>query len=190
MVHACRSLSEYHGTASPALLSWYAFFTQHTCWYTPARCIRSLQALRHVRPWPVVGRPSVAPLPWRTLPAPCATGCGFRNQAWRSGPQAADLARSHFQGASNVTVVDDVPIDDGWTRDWGPSVRAPACTGPLYRAARCNACHRVETPELGNASALQKFAFLRRHAIREDGWACMQTYAQCIHMIANHTCTC
>lgn len=36
--------------------------------------------------------------------------------------QAADVARQHFQDAANVTVVDDVPIDDGWTRDWGPSV--------------------------------------------------------------------
>ena len=38
--------------------------------------------------------------------------------------QAADKARSYFKDAPNVTVVDDVPIDDGWTRDWGPSVRA------------------------------------------------------------------
>jgi hypothetical protein len=37
--------------------------------------------------------------------------------------QAADKARSYFKDAPNVTVVDDVPIDDGWTRDWGPSVR-------------------------------------------------------------------
>lgn len=63
------------------------------------------------------------------------------------GSQAADVARSHFQGASNVTVVDDVPIDDGWTRDWGPSVRARCCLPALAlccRAARCTACHRVE----------------------------------------------
>jgi agmatine deiminase len=34
---------------------------------------------------------------------------------------AADKARSYFKDSPNVTVVDDVPIDDGWTRDWGPS---------------------------------------------------------------------
>lgn len=41
--------------------------------------------------------------------------------------QAADKARSYFKDAPNVTVVDDVPIDDGWTRDWGPSVRGAPC---------------------------------------------------------------
>ena len=37
--------------------------------------------------------------------------------------QAADLARKYFKDSPNVFVVDDVPIDDGWTRDWGPTVR-------------------------------------------------------------------
>lgn len=37
--------------------------------------------------------------------------------------QAADKARDYFKNSPNVTVVDDIPIDDGWTRDWGPTVR-------------------------------------------------------------------
>lgn len=32
----------------------------------------------------------------------------------------ADLARSYFTDAPNVEVV-EIPIEDGWTRDWGPS---------------------------------------------------------------------
>lgn len=36
--------------------------------------------------------------------------------------QAADLARQYFKDSPNVFVVDDIPIDDGWTRDWGPTV--------------------------------------------------------------------
>ena len=34
--------------------------------------------------------------------------------------QAADLARSYFKDAPNVFVEDSIPINDGWTRDWGP----------------------------------------------------------------------
>lgn len=36
--------------------------------------------------------------------------------------QDAELARSFFTDAPNVEVV-EIPIRDGWTRDWGPSVR-------------------------------------------------------------------
>ena len=35
--------------------------------------------------------------------------------------QSADVARSYFEDAPNVEVV-EMPINDGWTRDWGPSV--------------------------------------------------------------------
>ena len=35
--------------------------------------------------------------------------------------QDAELARSYFTDAPNVEVV-EIPIRDGWTRDWGPSV--------------------------------------------------------------------
>ena len=43
--------------------------------------------------------------------------------------QAADVARTYFKDAPNVLVVDSIPINDGWTRDWGPSVRScpPIC---------------------------------------------------------------
>ena len=37
--------------------------------------------------------------------------------------QAADLARDYFKDAPNVFVEDSIPINDGWTRDWGPTVR-------------------------------------------------------------------
>ena len=37
--------------------------------------------------------------------------------------QAADLARDYFKDAPNVFVEDKIPINDGWTRDWGPTVR-------------------------------------------------------------------
>ena len=36
--------------------------------------------------------------------------------------QAADVARGYFKDAPNVLVVDSIPINDGWTRDWGPTV--------------------------------------------------------------------
>jgi agmatine deiminase len=35
--------------------------------------------------------------------------------------QEADVARTYFTDAPNVEVV-EIPIKDGWTRDWGPSV--------------------------------------------------------------------
>lgn len=35
--------------------------------------------------------------------------------------EAAANARKVFEDSPNVTVV-EVPINDGWTRDWGPSV--------------------------------------------------------------------
>ena len=38
--------------------------------------------------------------------------------------QSADVARSYFEDAPNVEVV-EMPINDGWTRDWGPSVSCP-----------------------------------------------------------------
>ena len=33
------------------------------------------------------------------------------------------MAREYFKDAPNVFVEDSIPINDGWTRDWGPSVR-------------------------------------------------------------------
>jgi agmatine/peptidylarginine deiminase len=39
------------------------------------------------------------------------------------GEPAAN-ARKVFEDSPNVTVV-EVPINDGWTRDWGPSVSLP-----------------------------------------------------------------
>jgi len=47
------------------------------------------------------------------------------------GVQSADEARKAFADAPNVTV-QEVPINDGWARDWGPSVRAR----PLHPPAR------------------------------------------------------
>ena len=35
--------------------------------------------------------------------------------------QSAAEARSYFEDTPEVTVV-EVPINDGWARDWGPSV--------------------------------------------------------------------
>ena len=53
-------------------------------------------------------------------------GCRFQllNTGAEDSPlprQAAEVARSYFTDAPNVKVV-EVPIEDGWTRDWGPSV--------------------------------------------------------------------
>ena len=36
--------------------------------------------------------------------------------------QSVEAAKSALADAPNVTVV-PVPINDGWARDWGPSVR-------------------------------------------------------------------
>lgn len=35
-------------------------------------------------------------------------------------PESADVAREYLKDAPNVTVL-EMPINDGWTRDWGPS---------------------------------------------------------------------
>ena len=41
--------------------------------------------------------------------------------------EAAANAREAFQKDGNVNVV-EIPINDGWTRDWGPSVSTlPSC---------------------------------------------------------------
>jgi hypothetical protein len=37
--------------------------------------------------------------------------------------QPAEVAREYLKDAPNVTVV-ELEIEDGWTRDWGPSVRS------------------------------------------------------------------
>ena len=39
--------------------------------------------------------------------------------------EAAANARNAFKNDENVTVV-EIPINDGWTRDWGPSVSIQA----------------------------------------------------------------
>ncbi len=39
--------------------------------------------------------------------------------------QSADDARKALSSASNVSVV-EIPVDDGWARDWGPSVSPAA----------------------------------------------------------------
>jgi agmatine/peptidylarginine deiminase len=38
--------------------------------------------------------------------------------------QSAAGARAAFEDAPNVSVV-EIPINDGWARDWGPSVSPP-----------------------------------------------------------------
>lgn len=45
--------------------------------------------------------------------------------------QSADTAREYLKDAPNVTVV-ELPINDGWTRDWGPSVSHQA---PIHSQA-------------------------------------------------------
>ena len=40
--------------------------------------------------------------------------------------QSAAEARAAFEDAPNVSVV-EIPINDGWARDWGPSVRFAWC---------------------------------------------------------------
>jgi agmatine/peptidylarginine deiminase len=51
------------------------------------------------------------------LPAPAdVVLCG--------GPQSVETAKSYLADAPNVTVV-PVEINDGWARDWGPSVCLP-----------------------------------------------------------------
>ena len=40
--------------------------------------------------------------------------------------QSAAEARSYFEDAPGVSVV-EIPINDGWARDWGPSVSALFC---------------------------------------------------------------
>ncbi|MEW5306440.1 MAG: hypothetical protein WDW38_007379 [Sanguina aurantia] len=35
-------------------------------------------------------------------------------------PASADIARAHFPAGSNVTV-EEIPLEDGWLRDWGPT---------------------------------------------------------------------
>ena len=71
--------------------------------------------------------------------------------------EAAANARKAFADAPNVTVL-EVPINDGWTRDWGPSVRPPllpkicrasmfllvCCQGPLEQAFCSRLLYRVE----------------------------------------------
>ena len=62
------------------------------------------------------------------------------------------MARSYFTDAPNVEVV-EIPIKDGWTRDWGPSVSVlcpPASPpGDVLRCAalRCAAlrCGRASS---------------------------------------------
>ena len=43
--------------------------------------------------------------------------------------QSAAGARAAFEDAPNVTVV-EIPINDGWARDWGPSVSPPSPPHP------------------------------------------------------------
>ncbi len=40
--------------------------------------------------------------------------------------QSAAEARSYFEDTPGVTVV-EIPINDGWARDWGPSVSSVLC---------------------------------------------------------------
>ena len=46
--------------------------------------------------------------------------------------QSAAEARSFFEDAPGVTVV-EIPINDGWARDWGPSVSAFSLKAPSHR---------------------------------------------------------
>ena len=45
-----------------------------------------------------------------------------------------ETAKAALADAPNVTVV-PVPINDGWARDWGPSVRHPCFLAPLQALA-------------------------------------------------------
>ncbi len=45
--------------------------------------------------------------------------------------QSAAGARAAFEDAPNVSVV-EIPINDGWARDWGPSVSPPTPAAALH----------------------------------------------------------
>ena len=75
-----------------------------------------------------------------SLPRSCVTICECTQELLNDKPacltcrqtcaaQSADEARAAFADAPNVTVV-EVPINDGWARDWGPSVRRAATALP------------------------------------------------------------
>lgn len=57
---------------------------------------------------------------WRRHPCTNIAACKC-TPSTPTPPQDAELARSYFKDAPNVEVV-EIPIRDGWTRDWGPSV--------------------------------------------------------------------
>ncbi len=50
--------------------------------------------------------------------------------------EAAANARRVFADSPNVTVVEQ-PINDGWTRDWGPSVSHSLSSDPLGQPSVC-----------------------------------------------------
>ena len=67
-----------------------------------------------------------------------------------------------FEDAPNVTVV-EVPINDGWARDWGPSVRLRACP-----------CLRVLQLQRQQVQSLPL------------GWGCTHPVMQLFCMLPNH----
>ena len=60
--------------------------------------------------------------------------------------QAADLARDYFKDAPNVFVEDKIPINDGWTRDWGPTVRLRRPALSLLTTCQAGTCHCLAVP--------------------------------------------
>ena len=64
--------------------------------------------------------------------------------------QSVETAKSMLADAPNVTVV-PVPINDGWARDWGPSVRQPA-----FGQHRSTRSRLFDTKEAGQLHAVLK----------------------------------
>ena len=126
---------------------------------TPARmpmCRRCLAACRLLLWYAPDLLPPTHPPPTPCLPA-LPPSCHL--------PQDADLARSFFTDAPNVEVV-EIPIRDGWTRDWGPSVSHTAegptrgrgsrgsGAGQVAAAAEQDACWGLRCTPAGSATSV------------------------------------
>ncbi len=58
--------------------------------------------------------------------------------------EAAANARNAFKNDENVTVV-EIPVNDGWTRDWGPSVSLMRLhAGTSMGTAPCQPLERLQ----------------------------------------------
>ena len=102
--------------------------------------------------------------------------------------QAADLARQHFKDSPNVTVVDDVPIDDGWTRDWGPSVRRISCFPCIVGIlAQCNRLKAGTCSErLGSLCLMPWQPALPNAGCRANRASLVRRPEQLLHMMSHH----